>query len=251
MSDLGIEIHRCYDELGPIRVFENGSRRYLAFGEAAEQSCIDLHNPENLVYEYTQAMLLALLFFPKPKQATLLGLGAGSLIHALHKYDLTLKLNVIELRAQVAEVAQQWFALELFPQLSLHIEDASHYISQEHPPSDLIFTDIYNDQGMIESQLSADFLAHCYQNLSDDGVLILNLWEDGGGSHPLAIQSIREQFGYHHCMTCLIEDGNLIAYAFKGGAPQINARRLQPMAKKLAKMMNIPIHKLLERLKEA
>ena len=63
MSDLGVEIHRSYDELGPIRVFENGSRRYLAFGEEAEQSCIDLHDPAKLVYEYTQAMILALLFF--------------------------------------------------------------------------------------------------------------------------------------------------------------------------------------------
>ena len=249
MSDLGIEIYRCYDELGPIHVFENGSKRYLAFGEEAEQSCVDLHDPAKLVYEYTQAMLLVLLYIPKPKQATLLGLGAGSLVHALHDYDQDLKLNVVELRAKVVEVAQQWFALELFSELTLEIEDAAEYIANKHLLSDLIFTDIYNDQGMIESQLSTEFLANCYQNLSDDGILVLNLWEEGGGSHPLAIQAIRDQFGERHCMTCLIEDGNLIAFAFKNGVPQINTRRLQPMAKRLAKLTGVPAHKLLERLK--
>ena len=247
MSDLGVEIHRSYDELGPIRVFENGSRRYLAFGEDAEQSCIDLHDPAKLVYEYTQAMILALLFFPRPRRATLLGLGAGSLIHALHHYDSSVSLNVVELRAKVAEVAQQWFALELFPELNLQIDDASNYISLEHPPSDLIFTDIYNDQGMIESQLSTEFLANCYQNLSAEGILVLNLWDEGG-SHPRAFQALCDQFGDHHCISCLIEEGNMIVYAFKNGVPPINERRLQPIAKKLAKQMGFSVQKLLARL---
>ena len=113
--------------------------------------------------------------------------------------------------------------------------------------SDLIFADIYNDDGMIESQLSPDFLSDCYNNLNHEGILVLNLWDQGGGCHPQAVQRIRDYFG-GHCMSCLIEDGNLIAYAFKGGLPQINNRRLQPMAKQLAKKLNIPAHKLLQRL---
>lgn len=249
MSDLGLEIHRCYDEYGPIRVFENGALRYLAFGEAAEQSCINLHTPTTLVFEYTQAMMLSLLYFPKPKRVTCLGLGAGSLVHALHAYDACLAINVVELRALVVEMAEKWFALVRFPALSVKVADATEYIAQQQPLSDLIYTDIYTDDGMVEAQLSAGFLSDCYQNLSDDGILVLNLWDDGGGSHPLAIQAIRDLFGSHHCMTCLIEDGNLIAYAFKSGVPESNIRRLQPMAKKLAKKMNIPVHKLLSRMK--
>jgi len=249
ISDLGLEIHRCYDEFGPIRVFENGALRYLAFGEAAEQSCINLHHPSILIYEYTQAMMLALLYLPKPKQVTFLGLGAGSLVHALHHYDQSLDIVVVELREKVVEIAQEWFALEVFPELTLEIGDAAQYIANKYPLSDLIFADIYNDEGMIEAQLSSSFLSDCYQNLSDDGILVLNLWDEGGGSHPLAIQAIRDLFGSNHCMTCLIEDGNLIAYAFKNGVPENNIRRLQPMAKKLAKKMDIPIHKLLSRMK--
>ena len=248
MSIPGVEIYRCYDELGPIRVFEDGSHRYLAFGEDAHQSCIDLLHPATLSYEYTQAMMLALLFQPKPKHVTLLGLGAGSLIHSFHAYDSNILLNAVELRPMVARVAEDWFDFAPFPELTLHISDACDYIASTPQKSDLILTDIYDNDGMIASQLSADFLINCFDNLSNEGILVLNLWEQGGGSHPQAVQRIRDNFS-EHCMTCLIEDGNLIAFAFKGGLPQTNNRRLQPIAKQLAKKLNIPANRLLQRLK--
>ena len=239
---------RQHDAWGPVRVFEDGLRRYLAFGTAAQQSCIDLLNPETLVYEYTQAMMLALLYHPKPSRVTLLGLGAGSLVQCLQAYDSELPLSVVELRPLVAEVAQQWFELEVTPQVSLHLEDASTYMAQTTAGSDLIFADIYNDDGMIESQLNAEFLRNCYRNLSRDGILVLNLWEEGRGLHPLAMQRLRDQFG-PCCMSCQVEDGNLIAFAFKGGMPQDNPRRLQPIAKKMGRQLNIPLHKLVGQLK--
>ncbi len=248
LSVPGIEIYRGHDAWGPVRVYEDGLRRYMAFGTAAQQSCIDLLNPQTLVYEYTQAMMLALLYHPQPSRVTLLGLGAGSLVQCLQAYDPQLPLSVVELRPLVAEVAQQWFELQITPQLSLHLEDASTYMAQTSVRSDLIFADIYNDDGMIEAQLNLEFLKNCYRNLNQGGVLVLNLWEEGRGLHPRAMQRLRDQFGAH-CMSCLVEDGNLIAFAFKGGIPQDNPRRLQPSAKKIGRQLNIPLHKLVGRLK--
>jgi len=247
MSIPGVEIYHCHDEYGTISVFENGALRYLAFGEDAQQSCIDTLSPAILHYEYTQAMMLALLYKPKPSHVTLLGLGAGSFIHSLRQYNENIVLNAVELRQQVVDVAKEWFDLPSYTELSLHIHDACEYMANAPQKSDLIFADIYNGDGMIESQLSPDFLSDCFNNLNSEGILVLNLWDQGGGSHPQAIQRIRDNFG-GHCMTCLIEDGNLIAYAFKDGLPQINSRRLQPLAKQLAKKLNIPVHKLLPRL---
>ncbi|OMH33658.1 hypothetical protein [Motiliproteus sp. MSK22-1] len=247
MSIPGYEIHRCYDDWGPIRVFEDGLRRYLAFGKDAEQSCVDLLSPATLIYEYTQAMALALLYQPAPKQVTLLGLGAGSLVQCLQDYDPGLELNVVELRPKVVEVAREWFSLELTPQLSLHLGDAGLYMANTPVRSDLIFADIYNDDGMIETQLDSVFLDCCYHNLSDEGVLVLNLWEEHRGSHPIAAQRIRKQFG-NQCMSCSVEDGNMIVFAFKSGMPVNNPRRLQPLAKKLSRQLNAPVHKLVGRL---
>ncbi|MFC6671402.1 hypothetical protein [Marinobacterium aestuariivivens] len=62
----GRELHRAYDDWGPVRVIEDGPRRYLSFGYGGEQSCIDCENPALPVFEYVQAMLLALLYMPAP-----------------------------------------------------------------------------------------------------------------------------------------------------------------------------------------
>jgi len=248
MSIPGIEIFRCYDEHGPIRVFEEGSHRYLAFGDDAHQSCIDMLQPARLNYQYTQAMMLALLYSPEAKHVTLLGLGAGSLVHSFYKYDPSIVLNVVELREKVAATAKEWFALPTHSELRLHIQDACLYMANSPHKSDLILTDIYNNDGMIESQISPAFLKDCFENLTKFGILVLNLWEQGGGIDPQALQRIRDHFGEHN-MSCLIEDGNLIVLAFKGGLPQTNNRRIQPIAKQLAKKLDIPILKLLQRLK--
>ncbi len=249
MSMPGYEIHRCYDDIGPIRVFEDGIKRYLAFGNDAEQSCIDLTSPGKLEYEYTQAMMLALLYQPKPVRATVLGLGAGSMVHCLQHYDPDIQLDVVELRPLVAEVAQQWFLLAPSSTLNLNLEDAGLYMAKVSSQSDLIFTDIYNDLGMIDTQLEADYLANCYRSLSSEGVLVINLWEEGRGRNPRAMQRIRNQFG-SNCLTCSVDDGNLIVFAFKGAMPEHNARRLQPLAKKLGRKIDAPLHKLVTRIRE-
>jgi len=234
--------------MGCIRVLESGSRRYLAFGEQAEQSCIDMLNPQILVYEYTQAMMLALIFFPRPRSVTFLGLGAGSMLHSVQVYDPQIELHVVELRSKIVEVAKNWFGLPCLANMHLNIEDAFLYMAQNPAKCDCIFADIYNDDGMLDSQLSDEFLRNCYQALNREGVLVMNLWDEGKGQNPGAIKSIFDQFGVN-ALTCQVEDGNLIAFAFKGGVPQINLRRLLPIAKRLGKKLNFPAGKLLGRIK--
>jgi len=249
LNILGEEIYRCYDQYGPIRLFKNGPLRYLTFGLEAEQSCINMDAPHTLMHQYTQGMILALLFQPKPKRVTLLGLGAGCLVHALHGYDAGIDLVAVELREKVVTVAQQWFGLESVPNLVIYTEDAVEYMTNEQTQSDFIFADIYNDDGMMEAQLSDEFMSNCFRNLSENGVLVMNLWDQGGGSHPQASQAISDHF-QNQCISCEIDEGNLIAYAFKGGVPEINRRRLLPLAKGLGKKLNIPAVKLLNRLKQ-
>lgn len=252
MSLPGIEIHRCYDEYGPIRVFEEGSHRYLAFSEDSQQSAIDLSDPAKPVFHYIQAMLLSLMYLPSPRKVTLLGLGGGSLVQALRKYDMQLEMEVVELRQQVHSVAQHYFALPEDPLIHIHFDDAASYMAKhlktDQTLSDLILIDIYSDDGMNEIQLSAPFLEHCYRQLSDDGILVFNLWDQGKGTHPGAKQALGELFD-DHVLACPVEDGNLIVFAFKNGMPEINQRHLQPLAKRLRKKLEFPVSERLRAIK--
>ncbi len=248
MSIPGIEIHRAFDEYGPIRVFEDGPVRFLAFSEDSQQSALNCAYPSHLVFHYTQAMLLSLLYLPAPKYVTMLGLGAGSLIHALQAYDSQINITAVELRETVRDIAQQFFALPDHPMVTISIEDAYDFITQGAFVSDIIFTDIYSDEGMNERQLSLPFLEAAYARLSAQGILVFNLWDQGKGSHPLAKQRLEEVFD-GPVLACPVEDGNLIVYAFKGGIPQTNPRYLQTCVKRLGKKLVFPVSERLQRMK--
>jgi hypothetical protein len=249
MSIPGAEIFRCYDDLGPIRVFEQGLIRYMAFSEDSQQSAIDLTRPSDLVFEYTQAMMLGLIYFPTPKRITLLGLGGGSLVHAFREYSKELLIDVVELRPQVIKVAQDWFDLpKEDDRLNFFAEDAQVYMSNFYGETDIILADIYNDDGMLGMQLDASFLTDCFNALSQNGVLILNLWDQGKGAHPKAKQALDTHFG-GSCLSCSIAGDNLIVLAFKGGMPQINGRHLQPLVKRLSKHLPFSLSKFVHQLK--
>lgn len=249
MSIPGVEVFRCYDDLGPIRVFEEGSTRYLAFSEDAQQSAIDLNRPSDLVFEYTQAMMLGLIYVPAPKRVTLLGLGAGSLVHALHQYDPIMLIDVAELRPLVISVAHKWFELPTNDdRLNLNSADAQQYMSDFQGETDLIFTDIYNDHGMLDMQLCPEFITDCFNALSREGILVLNLWDQGKSTHPKAKQALSSYFD-QRCLACSIEGDNLIVLAFKGGLPQINNRHLQPLIKKFTKKLPFSVTKFIHQLK--
>lgn len=248
MSLPGIEIHRVYDEYGPIRVFEEGNFRYLAFSEDSQQSAVDLSEPGKLVFHYIQAMLLCLLYVPAPKRVTLLGLGAGSLVQGFRNYDAQLEIEVVELRPQVQTIASAYFALPDDPLIHITIADAFAYMEETRVYSDLILTDIYSDDGMNEIQLSSAFLENCFRSLSASGILVLNLWDQGKGTHPQAKQALGEVFD-DNVLACPVEDGNLIVFAFKGGLPQINARHLQPLARRLSKKLAFPVSERLLAMK--
>lgn len=243
----GIEIHRSYDDYGMIRVFEEAPLRYLSFGQDAQQSCINMLEPAKLCFSYTQAMMLALLYIEKPKAVTVLGLGAGSLVHTLHHYDPSIRINAIELRPEVANVSKQWFNLPVHPAIKMLIDDAEHFLESKPTNSDIIFADIYNDDGMIESQLEKNFISLCYQHLNPNGILVLNVWDEGKGSHPKARQVLTDYFS-DNFLACPIEDGNLIIFAFKNGMPPHNTRRLQTQIKKLQKQLGFPMHRFMQKI---
>ncbi|NVK44612.1 MAG: hypothetical protein HWE39_25570 [Oceanospirillaceae bacterium] len=243
----GRELHRAYDEWGPVRVIEEGPRRYLTFGYGGEQSCIHCENPALPVFEYVQAMLLALLYMPAPRHVTLFGLGGGNLANCLQAYDPSLNLRVVELRTLVVDIARDWLYLDEGPGLDIQVDDAECYAARSSEHTDILFSDLFLDEGMQAMQLDRDFLGDCYRLLSPEGILVLNLWDEGLPRNRQALSRLKELFD-GHCLLCPVNGGNLIAIAFKGRPPVINPRRLQQHARQLSRKIGVPLQRLLNQL---
>lgn len=242
MPDNGQLLHRCRDEWGELSVHQDADRRTLCFGNRIEQSCIDIHQPARLCHHYTQVMMLGFLLAPATAHCTLLGLGAGALAQAVLAYQGSCKIDAVELRPKVIELALEWFDLPEDKRLRLHREDAWEYLTGKPVPTDLLLTDLYVSDGMNELQAQQHFLATCRSALKPGGILICNYWlKSSLTSHALneALQAVFDQ----QVVTLSIPDGNCIAFAFDGGIPRLHAKRFIEAADEQGKRMEIPLRK--------
>lgn len=241
------ELHRVTDEWGKIHVVSDSSNYYLTFGAGGQQSGMQINQPDRLLFQYTQAMMLGVLFCPNAKSALLLGLGAGSIAKSLLICDDQLQITAVELRESVVDVAHQWFDLPKSERLNIETTDAFQYIASASQSADLLFVDLYLDNGIQDSLSSKKFIRHCYNVLNDDGCLVLNLWQEDKGYLPFDLPYLEETFGSQALML-VTDEGNIIVIIGREFQPDPHPRRLQPKAKKLGAKLDIPLQKLLNHL---
>lgn len=220
LSPLGREIHRRYDEWGPIVVMEDDNKRYLSFGTLDEQSCLAKQAPLQLQHEYARAMASVLVLYPLtslPNAITLLGVGGGSMASVLNHHLPLAHIQAVELRRAVLLVAQQYFGLPRVPNLTLHQADAKAFLQQVPPHRcDLLISDVYLAEGLYETQLSEEYIALCARHLSANGWLVFNLWKEHR-EHPTFFTQLEAHFATRlHTTT---SDGNWILWLNKSVQP--------------------------------
>ncbi len=243
----GKEIFRHYDEYGLLRVTDDGNRRYLSFGEGDEQSCQLKAEPTVLQHDYTQAMLLVLLY-NQPKNVVILGLGGGSLALTLQHHIAGLKLRVVELRYQVIKVAYRFFQLPRNKRMAVLNMDASEFLEDDtQSRTDIIFSDIYGAEGLDLQQTQPWFLQRCHELLKDDGWLVLNCWQEHRGEQAM-LTCLREQFA--EIYLCATAEGNWVVFAGKRPT-SLSQSQLKQAAKKLSKQLGFSLLPSLSRLKFA
>ena len=241
---LGKEIHHYHDEYGPIQVLDDGTKRYLTFGDNDEQSCQLKSAPFQLQHDYSQAMLLVLLFI-EPRNMILFGLGGGTLATTLHHYLPSLKLTVVELRPQVVKAASRFFQFPRSERIEVFVEDASEFLELgAQRKTDVLFSDIYGDEGLDLQQTQPWFIERCAELLSDDGWLVLNCWQQHRGDRHL-LGALKQHF--EDVRVCATAEGNWVVLAGKT-ASNTSVTQLTVAAKKWSKVLGYSLLSSLSRL---
>lgn len=244
MSVPGKEIFRTYDEYGPVQVFDDGTKRYLSFGEGDEQSCVLKAEPFLLQHDYTRAMLLPLLYC-EPRDAILAGLGGGALATCLHRYLPDLRLRAVELRHSIVKIAYRYFDLPRDSRLTLIEQDIGEFLDvDDQPKTDIFFSDIYGAEGMDPQFFQPWYIESCARLLNDDGWLVLNCWEEQRGDYE-TLESIADNFS--DVYTCTVPSGNWVILASKRPSA-ISEDILQARAKEQSKLFGYSVTENLYRL---
>lgn len=142
------------------------------------QSIFDSNNPLHLVSEYTQAMLLGLVWQNQPQRIYIAGFGGGRIPLVLHHYLPETVIDCADIDAIAIEAATQCFGVQFDSRLTVAIQDGREYLEQQNPyiQYDIIMTDVFFGNGYFPHRLATkEFYQLCKKRLSSDGVVLVNL----------------------------------------------------------------------------
>lgn len=243
---MGKELYRTKDDDGSIVVTQRGNKRLLSFGSRLEQSSVLMNMPHFLIHQYTQIMLLGLLFIDARVDArhmTILGLGGGALSHCLSHYFPDTAIEVVEIRQAVIDIAYDWFDLPRRDNLHVVNADAMHYLSNlEQGATDIIFSDLYVAEGMSACQAQHAFIHAGFTALSEQGCLVINFHQrpDEGSALMATIERLFSEIIIHDTESLPVQSPNSIMFCCKRAValhtPEVNWR-----AELLTKLVKVPL----------
>jgi spermidine synthase len=174
-------IYQTEDKDGVIEVSEENGIRSLHFGSFAQQSAMQLKHPNQLHLDYAKAMMSWLLFQEvSDDDILLIGLGGGSLAKYMLQHFPNCRVEAVEYRAAVAEIAHDYFGLPRDNRLNVVIDDGARYVKErlnlQREFYSVIMLDAFDSQGMAEALCNQEFFAACQTMLKKDGILVVDLW---------------------------------------------------------------------------
>lgn len=208
-------VYRGSDRDGDILVLDYAGMRVLTFGSIYEQSAYYPDRPFALVHEYTRAMMMVLGFLA-PRHVTVLGLGGGTLLRSAHHYLPQCRYHVVEKRSVVYDIAKAYFGIPDDTRVQVSIGDAMRLLKTANPSStDIIFSDLYDEYGVSQTQTERPFYRECARALTSAGWLVVNCGHRPDRDSAL-LKTLHEYF--NEIVTCRCALGNHVIFACKASS---------------------------------
>lgn len=174
-------IHREKSLYRNIVISEKHGQRCLHFESRkksiASQACINLNNPDELVFQYTRSVMTGLAYIPHPKRVLIIGLGGGSLPMALAKIVPQAEVISVEIDPAVRKQAKQYFFYQETDKIKTVIQDGRVYVKRalkQKQKFDWIILDAFNGEYIPEHLLTVEFLTEVKDLLNKDGIVSAN-----------------------------------------------------------------------------
>lgn len=212
-----------------------------------------IQRPNALELSYTREMMAGLLLrdAPWPKNALLIGLGAGSLAKFIyHKLPETI-ITVVEIDPQVEIIARLHFKLPDDAQrLRIVIGDGAQYLLSGQSRFDCILVDGFDKEGRAGVLDTLPFYQACRARLSSRGLLAVNLLGRSRGFEASA-KRIATAFDGRSLVFPSCDSGNTIAFATDGETVDLGLDELISRASHFHKQSGLNLTPTIPRLQSA
>lgn len=174
-------LYRNERSANDVLVYKRDGVVYLYFHAhigAEIQSRLVLDEPLHLLSPYTQMMMLALLWTQAaPQRMCIIGYGGGRMPMVLHHMLPQLRIDCVEIDAEVVSVAERFFGAAEDERLHVHVGDGRGWLEAHDgaEPYDIIAVDAFLGTGSGPKAFATmEFFALCRQKLTADGVVMIN-----------------------------------------------------------------------------
>jgi spermidine synthase len=204
-----------------------GDRRTLEFAPGDIQSEMRLSRPSALVLAYTRAMMGFALFVPRPRHILMVGLGGGSIARFCHRHFPEARITVLELRADVIALREQFLVPPDDARFRVVHADAATWMARaavDGPLADVIVVDGFDEAGLPPALSSHPFYDDCRRLLHPGGVMVANVFSYDP-RHDAVLDALGAAFDEQICQLAKVAGNNRIVFAVAG--PDGPAARLQ------------------------
>jgi spermidine synthase len=195
-------------------VIDDGAARYLYFSITLMQSAMRLARPHELMLRYTQEMMAALLFVPRPRRIVLLGLGGGSLAKFCRARLPGCVFTAVELNPDVIALRDAFLLPPDDEFLQVVESEGGAYLESAEKGIDILFVDAFDRTGFAPELASREFFALACSKLAGKGVLVANLAGERA-SYAGLVDAAMQAFDDQVMVIEVPEDGNHLLFAFR------------------------------------
>ena len=167
--------------------FQGNGRCYL-------QTRIDLDRPGELALVYTRLLLAPLMWNPNPSRILMIGLGGGVVPRFMNEVYPDMQIDVVEVDPRVTELARTYFDFKDSPRLQVIEDDGRAFIKQCNRKYDMVFLDAFKGGSVPYHLKTLEFYREIAHTLSDEGVLVTNLYGKSNGLKPRDRKTLDEVF---------------------------------------------------------
>lgn len=243
-------IHRKVSGGNSVDVSETEGVRSLHLGSDTVQSSMRVNAPYDLELTYTRGMMMFLLFRPQARNILLIGLGGGSIPKFIHHYLPEHAIRTVEINPEVIAIARSHFYLpEDDERLQVIEGDGVAYLHAHAGESDVLILDAYDSKGLAPELSSQAFFDTCAEALTDDGMLVVNLW-GSDKNFDIYLQRIEQSFGQRVLVLPTGRPGNIVVFGFRRSPHDLRWASLRERAKQLQDNLKVEFLEFVERLRD-
>lgn len=231
-------------------IVDDGEQRRLHFDLRYVQSAINLKDPDELVFAYTQAMMAFMLFDTQPRQIVVVGLGGGSLTRFCHQQLPRARVTTLEIDADVIALGEMFLMPPATARMPiLHVDAADYFADPSGDIADVVLIDGCDRLGIAPTFADPLFYQRLQRRVRSGGIVVVNLI--GEASRSDAIETLVADTLGGATASLAVKGGNRVLFAWVGDTPAPDWAGLRTRAERLEQQTGLDFVSYLRRLKRS